>query len=157
MDESKYYLFYRIDDGEWKSVSYRSFLVNTSRDKIYGQFTSSSWFNIAVDDMRHVDLAVVRLNTPLRHVYDSICERMRENGAAPEFVVARDRFDVDEVRRHLSGKMLVSEQPRMTQQKQGEQLSVTFGANYVGETDIRYTLACPMFVIPRGTPPLTPP
>ena len=147
MDDNKYYLFYRIDDGEWKGMFYRSFLINMSMDKLYGQFVSSSWFNMPLDHVSHVELMVVRLNASVRFALDSICEEIRTRDTFPEFVVAHERFDIHEIKRQLSEKMRISEHHQISHQGQGEQLSATIRGVYKSEKEIQYSLSCPSFVI----------
>lgn len=151
MNDIKYYLFYRIDDGEWKSIFHRSFLINKSMDKIYGQFVSSLWFNLPLDGVSYVELMVARrppVNLSMRSIImRSICEDIRTCDTVPEFVVAHDRFNVSEIKRELSGKMLVSELRQISHQAQGKQMSATIQGTYITDDEIHCSLVCPAFVI----------
>ena len=149
MDDPKYYLLYRIDNGEWKSIFYRSFLTNTSNDKIYGQFISSSWFNINIDHVSLVEMLVVRFNASTHIGHDSICENLRTDETLPEFVVAHDLFIIDELKRSLSDKMIRGKSSKLIHQEQSKQIGVSIQAVHIGEGIIEYTLSRPMFVISK--------
>jgi len=147
MEDFKYYLFYRMDDGEWKSVFYRSFLTNTSMKNIYGQFTSSSWFNIIIDHVNTIDLMIVRLNTVMRLSHDLICEQICSSDVVPDFVVAHELFVIDELKQNLSTKLLEGNHQHLVHKETRGQMGVSFHAIRMRENSVQYTLCCPTFVI----------
>lgn len=150
MDEPKYYLFYRIDDGEWKSVFYRSFLTSASIDHIYGQFISSSWFSLALDRTEHVVLMVVRLGASHRFVHDALCEQLHESVTLPEFVVAYERFEFRELKAQLTQKVLEGGMGRLTHHESRPHMGVSVHALRTGDSSVQHTLCCPTFVLSKN-------
>lgn len=150
MDNSKYYLLYRIDNGEWNSIFHRSFLTNTSVDKTYGQFISSSWFNIIIDGVNHIELMVVKSDPSVPFKHDSLCKQFRTGDTLPEFVVARECFAVDEIKQKLSQKLLGGVRPQLVHQEHRIQMGASFQAIRVGEAHVQHTLCCPTFVTSKN-------
>lgn len=151
MTMSKYYLFYRIDDGEWKSVYYRSFLTNESVDKIYGQFVSSSWFSLGANGVSHVDFKVIRMNgvLPTSVYHDTLCEQLGDEDE-PESVVACERFDLTKIRKHLNLKFMSDDQDQMIYQELRSTMGATFHMIRSGPESVEYMMSCPTFVIAKN-------
>jgi len=154
MTMSKYYLFYRIDDGEWKSIRSNCFLTNESVSKIYGQFISSSWFSLEVTSVQHVDFKVVKIcsETP-RNIHPTyfgmLCEQLNNNND-PDNVVCCERFDLIKIRKHLHIKYMSENQDQMIYQELHPQMGATFHMIRSGPESVDYMMSCPTFVIPKN-------
>lgn len=156
MENSKYYLFYRINNGDWKSVYYRSFLITTSIDKIYGQFISSNWFNLNLDGVSDIDLAVVRLNDQISSfAHDCICEQLlNAPETLPECVVAyQGQFNTDEFKNTSTKKIVdsCSSVKKYIGEKKGSTMNVALHAHFDPSisTQVRHSLCFPEFVISK--------
>lgn len=157
--EHKYYLLYRIKEGgEWKSLYFRSFLTTNSDRNIYGQFISSSWFNMAITNVSKLEMAVVRLTNEFvsNMSHDSICELLyrAESDAtigALEFVVAYDVFEIGEVKKRLEELVHVKgDISRASYQDQRKSIGATFGIQCTEKAKYEYTVCCPSFIIAKN-------
>jgi hypothetical protein len=146
---------YRIDRTKWHGIFYRSFLVNKSHDKIYGQFISSSWFSINLEQKAStIEFVVVEIHGENEItispdlIYSALTFAEENNQALTDigYVVVHERFDINKIKTHLNELLFVhSNQTNISYQEQRPLFGATFRLSRDKENNFTYTISCPMF------------